>query len=141
MKLIVTLLLTFTIFVLTPQVSAAKVRVRTSTAKVGTSVATTTGYSRAKLSRATNSVILTFQNLGNVTRATYTLSYTANGIDQGAVGSVAPSGSTTDTRDIYFGTCSHGVCTPHRGIQNAVLLVETQLKSGNTNTKRYRIKI
>jgi hypothetical protein len=79
--------------------------------------------------------------LGSVSKITYTLSYTANGIEQGAVGSLIPSGSATDTRDLYFGTCSHGVCTPHRGIQNATLLVETSLKSGRRNIKRYRIKI
>jgi hypothetical protein len=56
------------------------------------------------------------------------------------MGSITPAGST-DSRDLYFGTCSHGVCTPHRGIQGATLLIETQLKSGKTHVKRYRIKV
>lgn len=84
--------------------------------------------------------MVTFVNLTNVSRITYTLSYTANGIEQGAMGSLVPSGAT-DSRDLYFGTCSHGVCTPHRGIQKATLVIETQLKSGKKNIKRYRIKI
>ncbi len=117
---------------------AAKPRVRSAGVKRAAG-AVYTGYSKAKLSRNTNSVIITFMNLTNVVKVTYTLSYTANGIEQGAVGSLTPSGST-DTRDLYFGTCSHGVCTPHRGIQNGVLLVETQLKSGGTNVKRYKIR-
>lgn len=137
MKILIILLLAFSLFAF--PVEAAKPRVRTSGTKSTGTVAT--GYSKAKLSRGTNSVVVTFINLGNVSRVTYTLSYTANGIDQGAVGSLAPSGSSTDARDLYFGTCSHGVCTPHRGIQNATLIIETQLTSGRTNTKRYKIRI
>ncbi|HLD24637.1 MAG TPA: hypothetical protein VJB96_01840 [Patescibacteria group bacterium] len=139
MKVFIILLLSLATLTLIPSVSAAKPRVRTSGTKSSGAVAT--GYSKAKLSRSTNSVVVTFINLSNTSRVTYTLSYTANGIDQGAVGSLVPSGAATETRDLYFGTCSHGVCTPHRGVQKAVLLVESQLKSGKTNTKRYRIRI
>ena len=139
MKVFIILLLALATLTLIPSVSAAKPRVRTSGTKSSGAVAT--GYSKAKLSRSTNSVVVTFINLSNTSRVTYTLSYTANGIDQGAVGSLVPSGAATETRDLYFGTCSHGVCTPHRGVQKAVLLVESQLKSGKTNTKRYRIRI
>lgn len=125
------------ILTVAPEALAAKPRARgTGTRRVGS---VSTGYSKAKLSRGTNSVVLTLFNLTNVAKVTYTLSYTANGIEQGAMGSLVPSGAT-DTRDLYFGTCSHGVCTPHRGIQRAVLLVETQLKSGGTNVKRYKIR-
>lgn len=138
MRLLGVFLLCFVTFFLVPHASAAKPRVRSS--GVLRTGAVTTGYSKAKLSRATNSVVVTLMNLGNVSRVTYTLSYAANGIEQGAMGSLVPSGST-DSRDLYFGTCSHGVCTPHRGIQKAVLLIETQLKSGKTHVKRYRIKI
>jgi hypothetical protein len=66
--------------------------------------------------------------------------YTANGIDKGDVGSLTPTG-TTESRDFYFGTCSHGVCTPHYNIRDASLLIETTLKNGRINTKRYLIKI
>lgn len=139
MKISMFIVLTLMAISLVPPAIAAKPRVRSATTKSTGAVAT--GYSKAKLSRNTNSVVLTFINLGSVSKATYTLSYTANGIEQGAMGSVTPSGSGTDTRDVYFGTCSHGVCTPHRGIQNAMLTVETNLKSGKTHVKRYRIKI
>lgn len=117
-----------------PTAQAAKKRVRISAPR-GTS------YSSAKLSRATNSVVLTFLNLGKVSKITYSLSYTANGIQQGVVGSLVPSGQGTDSRDLYFGTCSKGVCTPHYNIKNGVLLVSTTLASGATNVKRYRLKI
>ena len=141
MKLLVILFLSALTLAHASPVEAAKPRnPATRTAKSSGS-AIATGYSKAKLSRNTNSVILTFINLGNVSKITYTLSYTANGIEQGAMGSITPAGNATDSRDVYFGTCSHGVCTPHRGIQNASLVVETHLKNGRTNVKRYKIRI
>lgn len=139
MKIYAYIVLSLMILSFVPQVAAAKPRVKSAVTK--NTGSTATGYSKAKLSRSTNSIALTFVNLGSVSKATYTLSYTANGIEQGAMGSVTPSGSSTEARDVYFGTCSHGVCTPHRGIQNAVLTVETRLTSGKTHVKRYRIKI
>jgi hypothetical protein len=139
MKFAVLFLVSLSLAMFAPHVEAAKPRVRTTGTKSAGAV-TTSGYSKAKLSRSTNSVMVTFVNLSNVNRVTYTLSYTANGIEQGAMGSLVPSGST-DSRDLYFGTCSHGVCTPHRGIQKATLIIESQLKSGKVNVKRYRIKI
>jgi len=117
-------------------VSAAKKRIRKTAVR-----ATGASYSQARLSRATNSVVVSFLNLGLVKRVDYALSYTANGIPQGVVGAIAPSGQTTDGRDFYFGTCSKGVCTSHTSIQNASLTITTTLMSGATHTKRYRIKI
>lgn len=125
-------------------VAAAKKRVRTAApAKTGTAkpAVTGTGYSTAKLSRATNSVIITFLNLDKVQRVDYVLSYAARGIQQGAGGAVVPAGQSTDSRDLYFGTCSKGVCTPHGGISGATLTITATLKSGGIHTKRYRIKI
>ena len=118
-------------------VMAAKKRV----AKTKTTRSVGVAYSKARLSRPTNSVVVTFLNLTNLRRISYSLSYTAAGIPQGVMGSIAPSGQTTDSRDLYFGTCSRGVCTPHRNIQNARLTVTTSLKSGATVSKRYIIKI
>ena len=138
MKYVLILFLLTASLLLAPSAYAAKARTRSSAAAGSAGAAV--GYSKARLSRGTNSVVITFINLSKVAKVTYTLSYTANGIEQGAVGSLTPT-SDTDSRDVYFGTCSHGVCTPHRGIQNAVLLVETQLKNGRTNVKRYRIRI
>lgn len=97
-------------------------------------------FSSAKLSRTTNSIILSLYNLNKASKVRYFLSYSANGINQGVVGAITPS-STTDSRDLYFGTCSKGVCTPHYTIKNAVLTVTTTISSGGTNAKRYRIKI
>lgn len=98
-------------------------------------------YSSAHLSRATNSVVATFLNLDKTKRVDYILSYTANGLTQGAMGSITPNGQSTDSRDLYFGTCSKGVCTPHYNIRNATLTITTTLTSGATYVKRYTIKI
>ncbi len=121
-----------------PSVSAAKIRVRTPIAK---GVAAAVGYSKARLSRNTNSVVVTFQNLSNVKSISYTLAYKSGGTQQGAMGSITPSAASTESRDLYFGTCSHGVCTPHRNISGATLTIQSNLKNGKTHTKIYRIKI
>ena len=97
-------------------------------------------FSKASLSRPTHSVIITFMNLDKVTHVDYALSYMANGIAQGAIGSFTPGGQSTESRDLYFGTCSKGVCTPHYGITHVTLTITTTLTNGNTNTKRYVIK-
>jgi hypothetical protein len=97
-------------------------------------------FSKVALSRPTNSAVVSFFNLKKVKRIEYALSYTANGISQGVMGSFVPNGQNTDNRDLYFGTCSKGVCTPHYGIQNATLVVTTVLTSGGTNVKRYKFK-
>ncbi|MBI4058271.1 hypothetical protein HY408_00720 [Candidatus Gottesmanbacteria bacterium] len=113
---------------------AAKKRVRTKPT-VGTS------YSKAKLMRSSNSVQVIFTNLKYVASISYVLSYTSHGTDKGAAGTIIPKVNPSETRDLYFGTCSKGVCTPDTNIQNATLTVTTILKSGGTHTKRYRIRI
>lgn len=119
------------LFFVSTDVFAAKKRIRAPKA-IGIS------YSAAKLSRGTNSIVITFKNLTKVKKVEYTLSYTANGIPQGVIGSFAPG--STNVRDVYFGTCSKGVCTPHYGITNVQLVVTTTLTSGVTNTKKYTAK-
>ena len=121
--------------VVVPSVHAAKLRVRKTSGGIVRS------YSSVKLSRNTNSVIVTFQNLTDAKRVRYELSYIANGVPQGAMGTVQAAGLVSDSRDLYFGTCSHGVRTPHYNISNTTLVITTELTSGGTYTKRYRIKI
>lgn len=138
MNRILILLLVSLSLLAVPSVFASKPRVRSTVTKT---IATTSGYSKARLSRNTNSVVVTFVNLSNVKSISYTLSYTAGGTQQGAMGNISPSAAATETRDLYFGTCSHGVCTPHRNISGATLTIQTSLKNGKVNTKIYRIKV
>lgn len=97
-------------------------------------------YSSAKLSHETHSVVVTFNELPGVARFDYTLSYSANGIEEGVVGSFVPTGGGSQSRDLYFGTCSKGVCTPHYGITGASLTVTATLRGGATYIKEYVIK-
>ncbi len=120
-------------------VQAAKVRIR-SPKTVRTKTTLGISYSSVRLSRPTHSIIVNFLNLTGLNRIEYSLSYIANGIPQGVVGSL-PGGGGNQSRDLYFGTCSRGVCTAHYNIRNAALVVTARLKNGATYTKRYRLKI
>ncbi len=123
-------LIVFLLLFSSKQVFALKKRIRAARAV----------YSSAKLSRGSHSVVATFNVLPGVARFDYTLSYAANGIEQGVVGSFVPTGGGSESRDLYFGTCSKGVCTPHYGITNASLTVTATLRGGATYIKRYSLK-
>jgi hypothetical protein len=119
---------------------AAKPRLRRGTPAAAGPAVRGISFSTARLSRATRSVVVTFLNLDKAAKVSYELTYTTNGIPQGAIGTVAGGGSS-DTRDLYFGTCSKGVCTPHYNITGARLVVRTTTTTGGVNTKLYRIKM
>jgi hypothetical protein len=119
-------------------VSAAKPRIRTKPAGSSTAVGAVS-YSTVKISRPSHSIILSLTNLSSVKKVSYELSYSARGIPQGAMGAVTVSGQSSDSRDLYFGTCSHGVCTPHTDVTDATLTVKVTKNNGTVAAKRYRI--
>ena len=82
-----------------------------------------------------------FGNLQNAKSVSYTLSYETNGKPEGVSGTVSPSDGNSATRELLFGTCSTGVCTPHQNIKNMKLEVKIALVSGKVSVKRYRIKV
>lgn len=134
------------LLLLAPSVLAAKPRVQKSPARpaggsptVSKKVVAGVSYSSAKLSSASRGIIVSFFNLDKVNKISYMLNYTGSGQSQGVGGAITPSG-TTDSRDLYFGTCSKGVCTPHYNIKNATLTVTVTLKSGGTRSKRYILR-
>lgn len=118
---------------------AAKPRIQKSPPPASKKAVTGVSFSRAKLSASSRSVIVSFFNLDKVSKVSYLLNYTGSGQSQGVGGSLSPGG-TTDSRDLYFGTCSKAVCTPHYTIKNATLLVTATFKSGGTRTKRYILR-
>lgn len=71
----------------------------------------------------------------------YELTYTGNGLDQGVVGAFQPTEPNGAERELLFATCSSGVCTYHKNLQNAQLVVITKTTSGKTFVKKYRIKV
>lgn len=122
-----------------PSVHAAKSRWNRTAAPAQRRTSPGISFSSAKLSVASRSVVVSFFNLDKVSKISYLLNYTGSGQSQGVGGAITPGGST-DSRDLYFGTCSKGVCTPHYNIKNATLSVTATLKSGGTRTKRYTIR-
>lgn len=132
-------ILFFVLLLLIPSVYAAKPRVQKSAPTVSKKGVAGVSYSSAKLSASSRSVIVSFINLDKVTKISYMLNYTGSAQSQGVGGAITPSGAT-DSRDLYFGTCSKGVCTPHYNIKNATLLVTATLKSGGTRSKRYILR-
>lgn len=127
------------LLLLAPSVHAAKPRIQKGAPAISKKTVAGIPYSSAKLSASSRSVIVSFINLDKVTKISYMLSYTGSGQVQGVGGAITPSGAT-DSRDLYFGTCSKGVCTPHYNIKNATLSVTATLKSGGTRTKRYILR-
>lgn len=125
---------------ISPTAYAAKPRaIKTAPAARARKAVAGVSFSSAKLSTASRSVVVSFFNLDKVSKISYLMNYTGNDLPQGVGGTITPSGAT-DSRDLYFGTCSHGVCTPHYAIKNARLLVTAHLTSGGTYTKRYIIR-
>lgn len=122
-------------------VQAAKKRVGTTTvAKTGAVTATKPSYS-VKLRSDRKALTVYFYSVGTAKAIEYELTYTGNGIEQGAYGSVNASEGNTVTRLFLFGTCSHNVCTYHTNIQNTVLKITSKTNSGQTYIKRYRVKV
>ncbi|HUW21620.1 MAG TPA: hypothetical protein VMW41_03025 [Candidatus Bathyarchaeia archaeon] len=112
-----------------------------------TTATTTTNYSRSrgvkssvKLRPDRLGVLINFGDFGDAVSVTYTLTYTSNGISQGAMGT-ATQETAGQQRELLFGTCSGSYCRWHGNIQNARLTIDSKLKSGIVIRKPYRIKI
>lgn len=112
-------------------VDAAKPRIRQPAVRRAAAVS----YVTVRKSKPSHSLVLSFGNLGNVAKVTYEVQYTGSGKPQGIVGSFVPSGQTSDSRDVYLGTCSSGVCTPHISPTRLLVVTRITLKSGGTYTK------
>ena len=96
--------------------------------------------SSVKLRGDRKAITLTLSNMGGISSVSYQLTYIANGVSQGVMGKVNPALEATATRELLFGTCSHGVCTYHTNISNMKLTVSSHLTSGITVIKPYRIR-
>ena len=86
-------------------------------------------------------VIVNFAGLSNANSVNYSLTYDSNGLAQGAMGTMTNIAGSSDSRELLFGTCSHGVCRYHTGITNARLVITSKLKSGITTRKSYKLKV
>lgn len=78
-----------------------------------------------KSTSAANTIIISAKGMnGKMANVSYELTYESQGVMQGATGtSVDVSGKDTFERDIYLGTCSRNVCTPHLGVSKVSLVL------------------
>ena len=122
----------------------AKVLPRYSTVKktVSTSKSVNaTSYVTAKLRADRKALLVTFINLQNVKSIDYVLTYNGSNADQGVTGSVdMTSAGNSVSREIVFGTESHGVYTYHTNIKDMHFVVTIVLKTGKTVVKKYIVK-
>jgi len=124
------------------EVLAAKKRTSRGEGK-GTTVGKTTSrgvQSSVRLKPNRLGLIMTLSGFNNVTSVSYQLTYTANGVPQGVMGTVQPSRGT-ETRELLFATCSGNVCRYHTNIRDARLVITSKLKSGLSVRKPYKIKV
>lgn len=138
---VVTFIFLFSIFL--PKVDAAKVLPQSkSNNKPAVKQSTGSGIAvTPKLRRDRQALNVYFGNLQNAKSVSYMLIYKTNGQEEGAGGSVNPSLGNSASRELLFGTCSKNVCRYHPNLSNMSFEVKTQLKSGKSLIKRYKIKI
>ncbi|HUV43155.1 MAG TPA: hypothetical protein VMY36_04630 [Patescibacteria group bacterium] len=135
-------LTSFALLVLVSGVKAAKTRPPRGSA-TGTPVARTYTrgiYSTVRFRPDRLGLLINFSGFSGITTVTYTLTYEANGIPQGAMGTATPE-TGSEQRELLFGTCSHGTCRYHTNITNARLVIDSKLTSGLIIRKPYRINI
>ena len=94
-----------------------------------------------KLRGDKKAIIISFSNLQNASYVSYLLNYKQAGQAEGAMGSLNLTGSSSQSSELLFVTCSKNVCRYHYGITNARLEVSYTLKNGKKYLKKYRIKI
>lgn len=116
-----------------PQAISGKVAPVSKTTSTGIGVS-------VKFRADRKAVILGFSNLQNASAVSYTLTYSQNGQEEGAIGSLN-LGNSTLTQELLFGTCSKNVCRYHSNIKNVKLEVLYTLKSGKKYVKRYKLNI
>lgn len=136
------ILIVFTLFVipllLPSPIQAARKRVpRGSHVYVSTQAVGAICKPRLRVDR--RALQFTCSSFGQLASGSYELTYTANGVGQGAGGSIILG--DTSTKELLFGTCSGGICTYHTGITNAYFKITSRLQNGSTVVKPYRIKV
>ena len=141
-KLIFLAISGLTLFLTVSDVSAKRLLPRLAGVKSGDKIATTRGVTAKVAFRADRKAItVVFSNLSIATKVDYTLSYSTRRTMQGASGSLSPQAEDPTSREIIFGTCSHGVCRYDSGLSNAKFTVLTTLKNGTKVSKGFKLKV
>jgi hypothetical protein len=144
-KLVITILFTSLLgLIFASDISAKKVLPRFRATGKTTNVTSSRGgiTTSVKFRADRRAIIVNFSNLGVANSVSYTLSYNSRGTTQGAAGTLDPSISPDPTtRELLFGTCSHGVCRYDSGITNARFVVTTMTTGGKRVIKSFRLKV
>ncbi|MBI2617474.1 hypothetical protein HYW55_05030 [Candidatus Gottesmanbacteria bacterium] len=126
----------FSILFSTPLHAAKKfVKKQSASKSAGGAIPAIVKYRSDKLG-----LLFSFSNFRGIESVSYSFSYTANGIPQGAGGTITAGNNPSMQRELLFGTCSTGVCTYHYNLSGARLILTAKLTNGKTVTKSYRIK-
>jgi len=126
------------LFPISSPVLAAKKRVWNTTTKTISNNSGKFSVS-AKLTGWKQYLNLNFKGISNTTGVTYELIYNGNNTEQGIYGDIKASEGNT-SRSLFLGTCSHGACVSHKNISNLHLTITYKTTSGQTITKRYKVK-
>jgi hypothetical protein len=143
MKNILLFLVTAIIILTFPSPVLAKRVIPASQPKATTTKVTTTKgiTTKVRFRGDRRAIVTTFSNLSIASKVDYTLSYQTRGTTQGASGGISATAEDPMTREIIFGTCSHGVCRYDAQITNAKFTVTTTLKTGRKVSKSYILKV
>ncbi len=125
--------------------TTAEAKVLPQAAKAGSkAVIKTTGAGigvSPRLRADRKALTVNFGNLQNASAVSYLLTYNTSVQEEGAMGSLKLGGSSSNSVELLFGTCSKNVCRYHTGINNMHLEVTYTTKSGSKYIKRYKIKV
>lgn len=140
MKLYLTIVLTLLVGLIVVEPVNAKVLPQSKGASVVTTRSSTIGvYPRLRADR--RALIVNFSNLANAKQVAYMLTYKTSGQDEAAMGGLNLNGSSSQSAEILFGTCSKNVCRYHTGIRDARLEVSYTTINGKKYLKKFRIKV
>jgi len=127
------------LFSVAKPIFAAKKRVwKTTTSTVSTSGSSKFSVS-AKLTGWKQYLNLSFKGVSSTNGISYELIYTGNNTEQGVYGDIKSSEGNT-SRSLFLGTCSHGACVAHKNIKNMHLTITYKTTSGQSVTKKYKVK-
>lgn len=140
-KIFITVLVLFSLFIFSkdseakvlPQAQKSGPKAAATVKAVGIGV-----YPRMK---DRSHLVVNFSNLQNASNVSYLLTYKTSTQDEGAMGGLNLNGSSNQSAELFFGTCSKNDCRAHIGVHDAKLGISYTLKSGKKYLKKYKIKV
>lgn len=106
---------------------------------VSAATKTLTPTATAVVSKNKRNITINFKNIKNLKTVSYELTYLGNGFDQGVFSTIKNIKTNTLSRSIYFGTCSHNVCTAHKNVKNIQVSLIYKTKIGLTSSQLIKL--